>query len=103
MRAIRPASAVRTAGGERRRVVSGVSCQPATARYGAAFHYGLRPADVEQPPVGLAGADRPNVSHGRGAVLYRNDNCSAFLLPMIWAGVWPMRCFTDRVRCGWSK
>ena len=61
------------------------------------------PRMVNSPPVGLGGADRPNVSQCRGAVLYSSDNCSALLLPMIWAGVWPMNCFSDRVRCGWSK
>src|SRR5581483_2703045 len=33
----------------------------------------------------LIGAGRSNVPQGRGPVLYRNDNCAALLLSMIWA------------------
>jgi hypothetical protein len=36
----------------------------------------------------------------RGVVLYKNGICSGRLFCRIWAGVCPMRYFSERVRCG---
>jgi hypothetical protein len=39
----------------------------------------------------------------KGAVLYKNDSTSGLLLDEIWAGVRPIKRFSDLVRWAWSK